>query len=44
MESAIHVRSHGMTANTLTGAPGSPVESNVDLAACAIACPPQGLG
>ena len=44
VESAIHVRTHGMTANTLAGAPGSPVESNVDSAACAIACPPKGLG
>ena len=29
VESAIHVRTHGMTANTLVGAPGSPAESNV---------------
>ena len=43
-ESAIHVRTHGMAANTLAGAPGSPAESNVDSAACAIAFPPQGLG
>lgn len=44
VESTIHVRTHGMTANTLAGAPGSSVESNVDSAACAIACPPQGMG
>jgi hypothetical protein len=37
------VRMHGMTANTLAGAPGSPVENHVDSAACAIACPPHGL-
>lgn len=44
VESVIHVRTHGMTANTLAGAPGSPAESHVDSAACAIACPPHGLG
>ena len=33
-----------MTANALAGAPGEPAESHVDLAACAIACPPQGMG
>lgn len=44
LESAIHVRTYGMTANTLAGVPGSTAESNVDSAACAIACPPQGLG
>jgi hypothetical protein len=44
VESAIHVRTHGMTPSTLAGAPGNPVERNVDSAACAIVCPPQGLG
>ena len=43
-ESAIHVWTHGMTANTLAGAPSSPAKSNVDSAACAIACSSQGLG
>jgi hypothetical protein len=33
-----------MTTNTLAGALGSPAESNVDSVACAIACPPHGLG
>jgi hypothetical protein len=33
-----------MTANALAGAPGEPAESHVDSAACAIVCPPQGLG
>ncbi len=28
----------------LAGGPGSPAESNVDSAACAIACSPHGLG
>jgi hypothetical protein len=44
VESAIHVRAYGMTASTLAGAPGSPAKSHVDSAACAIACPPHGLG
>jgi hypothetical protein len=43
VERAIHVRTHGMTANTLAGPPGNPAESKVDSAACAIACPPHGL-
>lgn len=33
-----------MTANKLVDAPGSSAESKVDSVACAIACPPQGLG
>ena len=44
VESVIYVRVHGVTATTLADAPGRPVESNVDLAACVVACPPHGLG
>jgi len=44
VESAIHVRTHGMTANTLVATPDCSAESNVDSAACTIACPLQGLG
>jgi hypothetical protein len=44
VESAIHVRTHGMTTNKLVGTPGSPAENNGNSADCAIACPPHGLG
>ena len=42
VESVIYVRVHGVTATTLADAPGRPVESNVDLAACVVACPQIG--
>lgn len=44
VEPVIHVRTHGMTANALAGAPGEPAERHVDPATCVVACPPQGLG
>jgi len=44
MGPVIHVRTQGMTANKLAGAPGSLAESHVDSVTCSIVCRLQGLG